>query len=101
MCCGGKRQQMRTSKSPFRAVNNTAGQGTVPDTRDRATVPGSPVPASWVSFEYTGKTSLTVVSPVTGRHYRFQHPGDVQSVDPQDIAVLIHVPNLRPANIAR
>jgi len=31
--------------------------------------------ATEAQFEYTGKTALTVVSPLTGQKYRFLQPG--------------------------
>ncbi|HWF03266.1 MAG TPA: hypothetical protein VHA06_06240 [Candidatus Angelobacter sp.] len=46
-------------------------------------------------FEYTGKTALTVVSPATGKHYRFAKPGARLEVDMRDRAWLTFVPNLK------
>jgi hypothetical protein len=48
-----------------------------------------------VVFEYIGKTALTAIGPVSGRHYRFSRPGAVLAVDPRDSASLAAVPNLR------
>jgi len=46
-------------------------------------------------FEYIGKTALTVIGNMTGRSYRFNRPGDMQSVDPRDAAGMLAVPVLR------
>jgi hypothetical protein len=46
-------------------------------------------------FQYIGKTGLTAIGPVSGRHYRFSHPGAIVEVDPRDRASLALVPNLR------
>jgi hypothetical protein len=48
-----------------------------------------------VQFEYVGNTSLTAVGPVSGRRYRFDHPGAVVTIDPRDRPGLATVPNLR------
>jgi hypothetical protein len=53
----------------------------------------TPHPA--VVFEYVGKTALTAIGPVSGRHYRFSRPGAILEVDPRDSASLAAVPNLR------
>ncbi|QEC67571.1 hypothetical protein FRZ67_09820 [Panacibacter ginsenosidivorans] len=46
-------------------------------------------------FEYTGKTALTVMGSITGRRYRFNRPGDMQSIDPRDAAGMMAVPVLQ------
>ena len=46
-------------------------------------------------FEYVGKTALTVVGNITGRRYRFNRPGDLQSIDSRDAAGMLAVPVLR------
>ncbi|MEO7144972.1 MAG: hypothetical protein ABI165_15855 [Bryobacteraceae bacterium] len=48
-----------------------------------------------VSFEYTGQTSLTVISPKTGRRYQFATPGAKIEIDPRDRPLLAEIPNLR------
>jgi len=84
-CCGKKREQMRTGIQgrPFGLSNN------------RLDVRRAPVAVQVVAFEYVGKTALTAIGPVSGRHYRFSHPGAVVEVDPRDSASLISVTNLR------
>jgi len=81
VCCGAKRAQAGTN---YRAQ---------PLSALRPAVNSAPSP---VVFEYTGKTALTVVSPVTGIRYRFDGPGAQQTVDPRDHGTLLYVPNLRP-----
>jgi len=49
-------------------------------------------------FEYVGKTALTVVSPISGRHYRFAQPGARLEADIRDRSWLAFVPQLRRAN---
>ncbi|CAN5643717.1 hypothetical protein BH10BAC2_BH10BAC2_29780 [soil metagenome] len=46
-------------------------------------------------FEYTGKTALTVIGNITSRRYRFNRPGDLQSIDPRDAAGMMAVPVLQ------
>lgn len=45
-------------------------------------------------FEYTGKTAMTVVGPVSGMWYRFAAPGSRIPVDFRDRAALTAVPSL-------
>ncbi len=46
-------------------------------------------------FEYVGRTALTVVSPLTGKKYRFPQPGVQVEVDPRDQSWIAFVPNLK------
>lgn len=46
-------------------------------------------------FEYIGKTALTVVSPVTGKKYRFPQSGARVEVDARDRPWMTFVPNLK------
>jgi len=85
MCCGRARQQ------------SAQGLSRLP-----RTVPGAAVPAArqgppraGVSFEYVGRTSLTVVGPYTGLHYRFDRPGARSLVDPRDRASVAAIRALR------
>ena len=59
----------------------------------------TPIPAAQQKtnsvFEYTGKTALTVMGNITGRRYRFNRTGDLQSIDPRDAAGMMAVPVLR------
>ncbi|HEY5174939.1 MAG TPA: hypothetical protein VII95_05170 [Terriglobales bacterium] len=49
-----------------------------------------------LQYQYVGRTALTVVSPATGRQYRFERPGAVQQVDARDRQWLERVPNIKP-----
>jgi len=53
-------------------------------------------PKMWsdVNFKYIGKTSLTAVGSITGRHYRFNKPGDVQTIDYRDANAMMAIPVL-------
>ena len=64
--------------------------------------PAAPTPAqpqriyhASLFFEYAGKTALTVISPQTGRRYRFLAPGARLEIDPRDRPWLASVPQLR------
>lgn len=48
-----------------------------------------------VYFEYVGRTSLTVVGPVSGGRYFFPSTGTRLRVDPRDRNGMLRVPNLR------
>ncbi len=48
-----------------------------------------------VTFEYTGKTSLTVTGPMTRATYRFDGPGARAAVDARDSAALATIRALR------
>ncbi|WP_437831024.1 hypothetical protein [Sorangium sp. So ce1153] len=50
---------------------------------------------SGVVFEYTGKTGLTVIGPVSGTKYRFDRPGALVIVDARDRPGVAAVPNLK------
>lgn len=48
-----------------------------------------------VSFEYTGKTALSVTGYITGKKYRFHHHGDIQLIDYRDASAMMAVPVLK------
>lgn len=73
MCCGRSRQAVSNPPAPVRAI-----------------------PAGTV-FEYIGNTALTVVSPLTGKQYRFAKPGARVDVDVRDRSWVSFVPHLRRA----
>jgi hypothetical protein len=78
-CCGKSRAQL-------------FGTGVRPG----ANASPSPVARRYsVQFEYVGRTALTAVGPVSGKRYRFAHPGAVIVVDPRDRPGLAAVPGLR------
>src|SRR5271165_3546732 len=64
-CCGQRRQQMRSQAIPVLQANNAA---------KAAGFAESPVRQQITAFQYLGKTALTAVGPVSGRHYRFSQP---------------------------
>ena len=81
MCCG----QNRTAISQTRAPSTTGrGVQTAPNV-GRSSV---------AYFEYTGKTAMTVVGPVTGATYRFGGSGSRAAVDLRDCGYLEPVPHL-------
>jgi hypothetical protein len=84
-CCGKSREQMRPgiqSRPIAREVRRSSFSQNL-DVRPS------------VVFEYIGKTALTAIGPVSGRHYRFERPGATLEVDPRDSASLAAVPKLR------
>lgn len=80
MCCGRNKVRSR--------VNAT--QAAVSQPRPAA---------SWTTaaptFEYVGRTSLTVFGPITGAPYRFHKPGSRLQVDSRDQGALSNVPVLK------
>jgi hypothetical protein len=51
-----------------------------------------------VSFEYTGKTALSVAGNITGKRYRFSHSGDEQLIDYRDASGMRSIAVLRKVN---
>jgi hypothetical protein len=47
-----------------------------------------------IQFEYTGRTALNVVGPVSGVQYRFGRPGARVTVDARDAAAFARMPIL-------
>lgn len=82
MCCG--RRTFPTQELPAPSQASTPA----------APVVSSALPAA-ARFEYIGETALTVVSPLTGKKYRFRYTGDSLEVDVHDQFWLPFVPNLR------
>jgi len=78
-CCGRSRAQL------VGTVASAGPKAPVANTQRRYTV----------QFEYVGTTGLTAIGPVTGRRYRFDHPGAVLVVDPRDRPGLAAIPTLR------
>jgi hypothetical protein len=92
MCCGARSASRNVARTGG-AIQRAAASSSVP-------ARPSPPPVT-IQFEYVGKTRLTVVSPNTGARYHFDSPGARLSVDPQDQAMMIHVPGLRPVRVVR
>ena len=80
MCnCGDKRTAYSRQQQNAKEVNISKSEINVGDR----------------NFEYTGKTALTIIGSVTGKTYRFSHPGDAQSIDLRDVAGMKMIPVLR------
>ena len=107
MCCGLKRRQPRTDATVPAHIHQLLRQvaaRTVAAPAPRASAAPTPAfvnQAPSVLFEYVGRTGLTVVSPVTGKRYRFDAPGATVAVDPRDKSMLLNVPYLRQTRFAR
>ena len=93
MCCGKNRlpksfmeSQMPPTKvvSPPPAPKPASASAKPTSTHVRPT-----------KFVYAGNTGLTVVSPITGRRYRFDRPGAQVDVDARDRSWISFVPKLR------
>ena len=80
-CCGGKRRAISQPKTAAPSPEQAA--------RQRAYHP------EYVTFAYTGQTSLTAVGPYSRRRYRFSQPGAQLEVDGRDAPSLAAVPGLR------
>ena len=87
MCCGRTTQPVR--KVMQTSLGDQAVSGGAPSRVNTVVAP---------QFEYTGKTALTVVSPVSGKHYRFTQPGARLEADIRDRSWLAFVSQLKRAN---
>ncbi len=76
MCCGRNSQSSATQAYPQSA-------------------PRLQLPLAGVSAQYVGATALTVVGPVSGRHYQFVGCGARLELDRRDLHGLARIPNLR------
>jgi len=85
-CCGGKRSQISTP--PARPFMSPHPRPTPPMTMQ-------PLTTETVTFEYVGKTAITVLGPMSRMQYRFHRPGERVQVDHRDVPYLSGVPNLR------
>jgi len=47
------------------------------------------------SFEYAGRTAITVIGNITGKKYRFSYPGDKQNIDHRDVKGMQSIPGLK------
>jgi hypothetical protein len=93
MCCGKGRQQL---SGILHSTGNSRMRPTVGGTRV-APPPIARSSTSMLQYQYVGRTAMTVVSPATGRRYRFDRPGAQQQVDARDRQWIERVPNIRPA----
>jgi hypothetical protein len=95
MCCGSN----RLPKS-FARARTVPGKVVPGRSAPEASIASAPAPATRAvatapKFVYSGNTGLTVVSPITGRRYRFDRSGARLEVDPRDRSWLNFVPNLQ------
>jgi len=88
MCCGKSRAQFRGT-IPTVPPPRFAPQGASPQTPFGRLADAT--------FEYVGRTRLTVKGPATGRPYHFDRPGSRVAVDIRDAASLAAIPMLRQA----
>jgi hypothetical protein len=67
-------------------------------TNTQATQPNVGTPTvqrtSVAYFEYTGRTAMTVIGPVSGVRYRFDAPGSRIAVDLRDRKTVAAIPQL-------
>lgn len=80
MCCG--RNRVRSRVNP---IHTSVSQ-------PRPAASGS---MAGPTFEYVGRTALTVFGPITGAPYRFQGPGSRLQVHSRDQRALLNVPVLK------
>ncbi len=81
MCNCGKKRTAYAQQSQARNVSTNAGVAATAN--------------AYTSFEYTGKTALSVTGKVTGIQYRFNSPGNRQNIDSRDVPYMAGVPVLR------
>jgi hypothetical protein len=77
MCCGQSRSRVATSGRAVSPMRKPA-----PST-------------SGALYEYTGKTGMTVIGPISGARYRFDRPGARLQIDGRDVLSIRSLPNLR------
>jgi hypothetical protein len=85
-CCGGKRAQLSRVRR---------GQA-APDDHGQDDVPAAPNRTAR-TFEYLGRSSLTVVGAVSKRVYRFIRPGDRIEIAHDDAFAMMAERDVRPA----
>jgi hypothetical protein len=84
-CCGKKRTEATRESRVRRQAEASPNGGSGP----------RPVRNPVPTFQYVGKTGLTVRGPRSGKHYRFDRPGAVVAVDPVDSRALTAVTLLK------
>jgi hypothetical protein len=83
-CCGKKREQLRAESL------SGAGRWQAP------APPQTPTPRrADTIFQYVGRTSLTIVGPISGVRYHFAGPGVRLRVDSRDRRSLASISELR------
>ena len=85
MCCGNKREELRSAPSAPPAKS--------PRIRPAPEVPhaaaAAAVPYRAIEIRYVDHSRIRVRGPVTGRQYEFSESSRVQPVDPRDAASLL------------
>ena len=84
-CCGKKRKEATRDSQARRKAESAPGTGSV----------SRPAHNSVPSFQYLGKTRVTVIGPRSGKQYYFDRPGAIVTVDPVDSRALTAVTVLR------
>jgi hypothetical protein len=84
MCCGKKRQQLRSTEYSSRGAPTP-----------KTDFGRQPIRYSHAYFQFLGKGAIMVQGPVTGRRYRFEAYGAVTAVDLRDRRSLATVSSLR------
>jgi hypothetical protein len=95
MCCGRLRQTIASEPRPGNAVQSAPAPARP---SHRVIAPSSPTwvgAGAVVEFEHNGASALTVVSPLTGKTYRFDGPGARVAIDPRDRSWVAFVPSLK------
>jgi hypothetical protein len=88
MCCGRDKTQLRANAKPL-----SPNPAIRPAHRPATSANRNPLPA--VPFVYAGNTAMTVIGPVSGVQYRFDHPGARVEVDARDRILLASLRQLR------
>jgi hypothetical protein len=84
MCCGANRTILSQTRT-IAPIPKSVGAARIGAGGQRSNV---------AYFEYTGKTAMTVLGPVSGLRYRFASPGSRLAVDLRDRTRLTDVPHL-------
>jgi hypothetical protein len=92
-CCGKSRSQPFVAAGPAAQPQAIAVRQQKPAVRSTVAVPAGLAPGT--TFQYIGKTRLTVIGPVSRRRYDFDRGGVRLSVDPRDASSLATVPTLK------
>jgi hypothetical protein len=82
-----------------RAKRNTRKSETTPPSRRGKRVP--PLANKYISFQYCGKTALTVYGKISGKKYRFHAPGTILPIDQRDYTSIRLVPMLKQLGPSR
>jgi hypothetical protein len=84
-CCGNGRAQLRASAASHPGSKTEARPMTITH-RERQ---------GYTYFQYQGGAEMTVMGPLTGKAYYFDHPGATLAVDIRDKGSLMALPQLK------